>query len=146
MRSFSVYCCTSLALLVSALILSSAGCNSSPATGEVHGKVTFKGQPVKEGSVTLIKEGGSYEAQIQNDGSFAVSNGVVVGEYVVEIKPPMILVDSDPGKTPPAKTEKPMKEIPSKYWMQGTTPLKANVKAGKNDDFIFDMKPQQKMR
>jgi hypothetical protein len=117
-------------------------CSSGPAKGEVHGKVTFKGQPVKEGLVTFLnlKEGGAAEAQIGNDGSYAVHSGVVVGEYVVEIKPLVHIVDTDPGKSPPAPVEKPAPDIPAKYRMQGTTTLRAKVQAGKNE-INFEMKP-----
>jgi hypothetical protein len=117
-----------------------AGCNSGPETGEVRGKVTFKGQPVKEGNVTFSKEGGNYEAQIQTDGSFAVASPVVVGEYVIEVTPLMHLVDTDPGKSPPAPMEKPAPDIPRKYRQRGTTPFKETVKAGKNE-LNLDMKP-----
>jgi hypothetical protein len=131
--------------ILASLVALGAGCNSGPATGEVKGKVTFKGQPVKEGTVTLIpkaKEGGSsYEAKIGADGSFAIQGGVVVGEYSAQINPLMILVDTDPGKTPPAPMEKPAKDIPQKFRMQGTTTLTVNVKAGKNEEFVLDMKP-----
>jgi hypothetical protein len=138
-------CCRHLPVLwvVTSFLL--AGCNSGPATGEVHGKVTFKGQPVKEGTVTLIpkgKEGGSsYEATIGGDGSFAMATPVAVGEYLVEVKPPIIYVDTDPGKSPKAPMEKPAKDVPMKYRQQGTTSLTAGVKAGKNAEFVFDMKP-----
>ena len=118
------------------------GCDSGPATGDVKGKVMFKGQPVAEGLVTFLnpKEGGAAEAPINKDGTYAVPNGVVVGEYVVEIKPLVVIVDTDPGKSPPAPMEKPAPNIPQKYRMQGTTPLKAKVERGPNV-FDFDMKP-----
>jgi hypothetical protein len=125
--------------LFSALLL---GCSEGPPTGKVHGKVTFKGAPVKEGTVTLLnpKEGGAAEAQIKTDGTYAVANGVLIGDYVVEIKPLMHLVDTDPGKSPPAPMEKPAPDIPRKYRMQGTTPLKATVKRGENE-INFEMTP-----
>jgi hypothetical protein len=125
--------------------VSLAGCDSGPATGEVSGKVTFKGKPVKEGSVTLLNAnnsnvGGAYEAQIGAEGAYAITAGVVVGDYLVEIKPLTHMVDTDPGKSPPAPMEKPAPDIPKKYRMQGTTPLKASVKAGKNE-INFEMMP-----
>jgi hypothetical protein len=118
------------------------GCDSGPATGEVSGKVTFRGKAVKEGSVTLLNptEGGAYEAQIGAEGAYAVPNKVLAGEYLVEVKPLVHIVDTDPGKSPPAPMEKPAPDIPKKYRMQGTTPLKASVKAGKNE-INFEMTP-----
>jgi hypothetical protein len=65
---------------------------------------------------------------------------VVVGDYLVEIKPLMVLVDTNPGQSPPAPTEKRAPNIPQKYRQQGSTPLKVSVKEGMNDQ-NFDMKP-----
>jgi hypothetical protein len=116
------------------------GCDRGPATGEVSGKVTFQGKPVAEGTVTFLNptEGGAHEAQIEKDGKYAIQGGAVVGEYVVEIKPLVVIVDTDPGKSPPAPVEKPAPDIPKKYRMQGTKPFTATVKSGKNEiDFAM---------
>jgi hypothetical protein len=119
-----------------------AGCSSGPPTGEVKGKVTFKGKPVTEGTVTFLnpKEGGAAEAEIGRDGTYEVQGGVVVGDYLVVITPPVHIVDTDPGKSPPAPVEKNMPDIPRKFRMPGTTTLKATVKPGPNE-FNFDMTP-----
>jgi hypothetical protein len=131
--------------IISSILLTSLvplGCDSGPQMGTVRGKVTFKGQPVKEGTVTLLNvtEGGAAEANINPDGTYAVANGVALGEYVVEIKPLMEMKDTDPGKSPPAPVEKPAPDIPRRYRQQGTTPLKATVKAGENE-INFEMTP-----
>jgi len=119
-----------------------AACSSGPDKGEVHGKVTFKGNPVKEGRVTFLNtsQGGASEAQISSNGTYAVAGGVAIGEYVVEITPLVQIVDTDPGKSPPAPVEKPAPDIPHKYRQQGKTPLRASVKAGKNE-IDFDLRP-----
>jgi hypothetical protein len=131
-------------LAISALLFClSSGCSSGPVKGQVHGKVTFNGRPVKEGTVTFLntKDGGAAEGSINADGTYVVQGGAIVGDYdKVEIKPLMELKDTDPGKTPPAMVEKPAPDIPPKYRMQGATPLKATVKPGKNE-INFDMKP-----
>lgn len=110
------------------------GCDSGPTTGDVRGKVTFKGKPVTEGTVTFLNptEGGAAEAAIQKDGSYAATR-VVIGQYVVEIKPLTEIVDTDPGKSPPAPVEKKAPDIPRKYRMQGTTPFNVKVEKGQND-------------
>jgi len=117
------------------VLLLAPGCSSGPTKGEVQGKVTFQGKPVKEGRVNFLNltEGGAAEAQIAADGAYVVKGGVVVGEYVVEIAPLMHMMDTDPGKTPPSLVEKNAPDIPRKYRQQGTTPLKASVKSGKNE-------------
>jgi hypothetical protein len=119
-----------------------AGCSSGPDTGTVRGKVTFKGAPVTEGTVTFTnpKEGGAAEAKLDKDGSYAVPNRVLVGEYQVTITPLMEMRDTDPGKTPPALVEKSAPNIPKKYRQPGSTPLKQTVKKGENT-FNFDMVP-----
>jgi hypothetical protein len=124
----------SRAMLAGLVLLAAAGCDRGPETGSVRGQVTFKGQPVKEGLVTFLNptEGGAAEANINSDGTYAVAGGVVVGEYVVEIKPLVEIKDTDPGKSPPAPVEKPAPDIPKKYRQQGLTPLRASIKPGEN--------------
>jgi hypothetical protein len=119
-----------------------AGCSSGPPSGKVRGKVTFKGKPVAEGLVTFInpKEGGAAEAYLNKDGTYAVQNPVVLGEYQVVITPLVEIVDTDPGKTPPSPVEKAAPDIPRKYRTPGATPLKATVKQGENE-FPFDLTP-----
>lgn len=128
-----------LAVLLVPLI--AAGCSSGPVKGEVRGKVTFKGQPVKEGRLTFLNPtgAGDAEALIGAGGAYEVQGGVVVGDYMVEITPLVHIVDTDPGKSPPAPVEKPAPDIPMKY-RQGKSPLRATVKQGKNE-IDFDMKP-----
>jgi hypothetical protein len=130
------------AFLIAAGLLTGipAGCSSGLPTGEVQGKVTYKGKSVTEGTVTFLnpKGQGDAEAQITTDGTYTMPK-VVVGEYTVIISPPMHMVDTDPGKSPPAPVEKPAPNIPMKYRQQGTTTLKATVKTGKNE-IDLDMK------
>ena len=129
-------------MAIGILVALVASCSNAPPSGKVHGKVTFKGQPVKEGTVTLLnpKEGGAYEAQIANGGAYAVLNPVLVGEYLVVVTPLTEIKDTDPGKSPPSPVEKSAPDIPRKYRMQGTTTLRAAVKAGDNE-FNLDLTP-----
>ena len=129
-------------LLAAALCAAGApGCNPGPKTGDVNGKVTFKGKPVSEGTVNFINPtaGGTADAPINPDGTYS-AKGVVVGEYVVTINPPIEIRDTDPGKTPPTPVEKNSPNIPLKYRQQGSSKLTASVKAGKND-IDFAMQP-----
>jgi hypothetical protein len=126
------------AIFLTAVII---GCSRS-GTGEVRGKVTFQETPVTEGTVTFLNpnEGGAAEGEIKADGTYKLIGRLPVGEYVVVISPLMQIVDTDPGKSPPAPVEKPAANIPKQYRQQGTTPLRASVKEGKNE-LNFDMKP-----
>jgi hypothetical protein len=120
------------------------GCSSNPgpAPGEVQGKVTFKGTPVTEGTITFLnsKDGGGGEGKLGPDGMYTVPNKLNVGEYVVIVTPPMQMTDTDPGKSPPAPVEKNVKNVPPKYRQQGTTPLKFKVESGPNTA-NFDLTP-----
>lgn len=125
--------------LLAALAL---GCRSGPPTGEVRGQVAFQGVPVTEGTITFLNptQGGAAEGEIKSDGSYALIGQVPTGEYVVVVTPPVVMMDTDPGKSPPAPVEKPARNIPRQYRQQGTTPLRATVKEGKNE-LNFDLKP-----
>ena len=142
MRSLRRTSVVALAFAILSLGALPGGCSKGPPTGEVQGKVTFKGKPVTEGSVQFLnpKEGGSAGADLNADGTYVIKNPVVVGEYLVIVSPLIHIVDTDPGKSPPAPVEKPAPNIPPKYRMQGTTTLKAKVQTGKNIR-DFDMTP-----
>jgi hypothetical protein len=118
------------------------GCSQGPPIGDVKGKVTFQGQPVPEGSITFlnVSEGGTAGADLKSDGTYEIDGGALLGEYTVVVTPPIEIVDTDPDKSPPAPVEKNMPNIPPKYRMQGTSPLRATVKAGPNEH-NFDMQP-----
>ena len=131
--------CLIASCLSSVLIV---GCSpSGPAVGDVSGKVTFKGQPIKEGTVTFLNpnEGGAGESAIDSNGSYTIPK-LVVGEYILIVTPLMEMKDTDPGKSPPAPVEKPAPNIPVKYRQQGLTPLKTRIKEGKNE-FQIEMHP-----
>jgi hypothetical protein len=119
-----------------------AGCSQGPEMGQVSGKVTFQGQPVTEGSITFLNlaEGGSAGGDLKPDGTYTVLGGASPGEYTVVVNPPVEIVDTDPGKSPPAPMEKNMPNIPLKYRMLGTSTLKTTIKAGPNT-CDFDMQP-----
>jgi hypothetical protein len=61
-----------------------AGCGGK-RVAEVSGKVTYKNQPLPDGTVTLMAQDGQpYSAQIQADGTFTISN-VPVGPAKVVV-------------------------------------------------------------
>lgn len=129
-------CVASLAFAAVFLTSMVVGCSSGgPPTGRVQGKVTFKGNPVTEGNIQFLnpKEGGTAGAELNKDGTYVVPNPVVVGEYLVTVSPLTVIVDTDPGKSPPAPVEKPAPNIPQKVRQQGSTHLRATVKTGQNE-------------
>jgi hypothetical protein len=131
----------SAALVLS--LLGPAGCGtgaSNTPVGAVTGKVTFEGQPVKEGLVSFmnLSAGTGDEAPIQSGGAFTIAKPLPTGEYKVMVLPLVVQQQVD-GKGPEVGVEKPAPDIPQKYRVIGTTDLTATVKEGKNE-FSLEMK------
>jgi hypothetical protein len=121
-----------------------SGCGGSNANvGAVSGKVTYRGQPVTEGTVSFMnaEAGTGAEAKLGQDGTYQVETpegGLPVGTYAVSISPPIYLDSSDP-KTPPVMVEKKVANIPEKYRSHYSSGLTAMVKEGSNE-VNFEMK------
>ena len=119
-----------------------AGCSSGTPTCEVEGVVTFKGVPVKEGTISFTDNAGhGTETKLDEGGRYVITKEgrLPPGEYTITITPATYLDDSD-KKTPPAVEEKKAPNIPEKYRRQGSTPFKKPLIAGKNE-LNFDMTP-----
>lgn len=71
--------------LLFALMLFVSGCGGNRATARVSGTVTYKGQPLKGGTVSFLpSDGGAYTAAIAEDGTYATTN-VTTGEMTVTV-------------------------------------------------------------
>jgi hypothetical protein len=125
-----------------------AGCGGggSAGTSGVTGTVTYKGQPVKEVTVTFTPATGrSARGVTDAQGKFSLStfktdDGAVPGSHKVTItggpgaKPPPM-----PG-TPEAANYKPEPlAFPAKYSDPRQSDLTANVEKGKKNDFKFEL-------
>lgn len=82
-------------LVLAGIIVAMAGCESSTV---VTGKVTYKGEPVSTGSVTLVaKSGAVFTGNLNTDGTFSIP-AVPTGEVQIAV------VGANPGagtKPPP---------------------------------------------
>ena len=118
----------SAAALVGAAVLLVAGCGSADKPIDVSGKVTFKGEPVTEGSVQFIDDrtGRGAEVDLGPDGTYKAS--LFAGEYKVVVTPPYI-VDESQGI--PNPYYKKVKNIPTKYHSTDTSGLTASVNPDK---------------
>lgn len=126
----------------------SLGCGSQGAfdTSPVHGKVTFEGEPVIEGTIDFLPIAGpdSQEmgkpaaASINEDGSYtagtyASSDGVVPGRKRVQYSAPL-----------PEDTRENANKKPSPYVGFEIEPTEIDVQAGDNEiDFVLT-KPKKK--
>lgn len=122
------------------LLACCSGCGeAAPPEGQVFGKVTFRGQPVTEGTISFQSPSGyGGEDELDPDGSYRLPSGVAVGEYQVAVVPPQVMDSSDPH-TPPVRVFKKMDNIPKKYHLIATSQLTASVKEGDNS-LDFDLK------
>ena len=114
------------------------GCRHDPhsdkPTGGLVVKVTYGGEPVTEGYVSLTNSatglGGGGE--IGADGT-ARLEGIAVGEYVVTVSPPVVTNDPNPDQSKYSK-------LPQKFRSDTTSPLKATIDEGTRDELVIDLK------
>ena len=71
------------ACLVAGLALAAAGCG--PSSGQLTGKVTYQGNALKGGTVTLIPadSGPTFSTKIEEDGTYKFEQRVPTGKYKV---------------------------------------------------------------
>jgi hypothetical protein len=116
-------------------------CSFAASAAEVQGKALYKGQPLPSGTIAFHPaKGKAIKVEIQPDGTYSAKK-VPVGQVKVTI-------DTEPAK-PRVKDKAPAKDkdkaapkdkpekapkyvpIPKKYATPETTPLRFEVKAGK---------------
>lgn len=124
--------------LMFAMVLAAVGCGSGTnraPTGQVAGKVTYKGQPLPAGDVNLYSKerGVGAIGKLESTGTFSISGPVEVGTYAVYVVPPSP-GPPEPGKVAPKVTS----NIPKKAQDAATSGLSVTVKEGKND-FTIDV-------
>lgn len=106
--------------------------------GRVAGTLTFAGKPVPKAIVWFTPKGRPAGAGETDDAGRFVLNtlkkgdGAFQGACVVTVVP---VAEFEEGSIEP----KPRPDIPGKYRVHETTPLKADVVAGKDNVFTFDM-------
>lgn len=129
-------------MLLLGCLLGLVGCGGGAGDGppryRVHGKVTYKGQPVAKGTITfgaMDAKTGTPDAASINNGSYTVERGLAAGDYVVvveEVSPSLREADK-------AKSALPKSTIPTKYAVAKTSDLKFTVKTSSNTA-DFDLK------
>lgn len=129
-------------LAVGALLLLCAGCGSgNPLTYPVTGTVTYRGQPVAVAQVMFIADAGrSASAVTEDDGTFTLTtfdlgDGALEGSHRVTIAKIESLPAQD-AANPYGRGARSL--LPARYGNPDQTPLKEEVKKGKNE-FRFDL-------
>lgn len=139
------------AALVSVLFLAGCGAGSGPERAEVRGKVTFKGQPVEDGTIAFIPTGEttgpSAGGKIEN-GEYVIpaESGPVVGTHRVEIRAMRKTGKQTAGGIPgessgPSGDPTPVAQmeqfIPPEY--NAKSKLTTEVKPGLNENVDFEL-------
>jgi len=114
----------------------SAGCSKENPTAAVSGEVTYKGQPLEQGTIVLYPEKGRpangkiEKGKIVEVTTFAPNDGAPPGKYDVAIE--------SKEKTDNMYV-KAKSFIPARYGVAKQSGLKAEIKPGKND-LKFELK------
>jgi hypothetical protein len=130
MRSMNLIRQSALALCAMACVFWCGGCGSGELpTGQVAGKVTYKGEPLTKGVVTLVNSqtGIGASSELDSSGAYRIES-VRAGDYQVAIQPP-------PAPSPEEMAEGAKVEespIPAKYNDPKASGLTATVNEGVN--------------
>jgi hypothetical protein len=117
-------------------LLSLTGCSDKPKLAQVTGTVTYKGQPLKEGTITFIPSDGRsatgkiVDGKIKDVSCFDINDGVPLGNHKV-------LISSAPQSDDMYAAPKSL--IPEKYGSLDKSDLTAEIKAGENT-LTFELK------
>jgi len=133
MPVFRTICAAALGLAATTFV--GCGAEKTPL-GQVEGTVTYKAQPLPEGTITFIPQTGRgangviVDGKIQNVTCFEPNDGVPLGPCKVAIT---AFTKQAEGSTAPSKSL-----IPEKYGNIEKSDLKAEIKSGKNE-LKFDL-------
>ena len=110
------------------------GCDSKPSLYEVAGNVTYKGEPVKAGSINFRADDGSAGGAQIVDGKYSLplEGGLAAGTYRVAITYPDPSVPPPPEEESPGEisTVVPREMLPKKY--NAETTLSVEIPAPDN--------------
>jgi hypothetical protein len=136
--------------LIAAALLAEAGCGGARdglAREPISGTVTFKGEPLKSGTISFTPIGsqaGVSSGGMISDGTFQVkrADGPIPGKYTVMIFATGARGASKApgeGSEPAAKVSTAVGLIPIKYNLKSE--LTAEVKSGGPNSYTFDLQP-----
>jgi hypothetical protein len=123
--------------LVAAVVLAGAtGCGESSDEVSVQGRVTLRGQPLPNGSVTFYPTTGRpVNAPISGDGAYSAQ--LLPGEYAVTVSYTEPLPE---GFTEGDPTPKPKFVLPPEYTTRARSRLTATVSDDSEAPINFDLK------
>ncbi|QDU48315.1 carboxypeptidase-like regulatory domain-containing protein [Gimesia panareensis] len=130
-----------LCLLLTALVTGcGAGVDEVPK-GTVKGTVKLDGKPLSGARVNFTSgtAGAGAYADLQQDGTYAISDPIPAGDYKVYLSSPG-LGDAPPDESGNQEMKDALKGVPEKYQSDQSTDLQTVIKEGENT-FDIDLKP-----
>lgn len=127
-------------MLVVVGLIGSVGCSGSNLV-EVTGKVTYKGEPVKSGTISFVAaDKPAAYGDLQPDGTFSLhtdkpGDGATPGAYRVIV----VAMQDQGGLLPEQRSPLPPPTVPIKYTSLATTDLTADVASGKKNVIDFNL-------
>lgn len=124
------------ALLSLTMLMGLVGCRAKSEGETVHGKVSYRGQPLPQAAITFFPEVG-------RPATYSVSDQ---GEYLGNLAPGEYAVIVNIGFTPPPGFKegdpmpKPKVVLPDQYTVRAKSTLTATVTAGQDAPIDFDLK------
>src|SRR5215210_5158057 len=132
---YSICSLQSIAWLLFFLIITADGCKKSSGTIPIHGRVSYRGQPLGASSVTFFPVTGRPVTAPAPQGEYNAE--LMPGEYTatvaVGIEYPKGFKETDPLPSPKVV-------LPDTYTERAKSTLKATVKAGQSEPIDFDLK------
>jgi hypothetical protein len=130
-------------MLLSSSLALCLGCGNDQAskTAPAGGIVTLRGKPLADVNVVFRPRSGAPATGLtDSEGRFELTTldqaGAVVGAHQVTITPNQGPIDMPLPGQPPAKPKSP---VPAKYSRAETSALTAEVKAGEENQFTFNL-------
>jgi hypothetical protein len=118
------------------VLVVATGCADSSDAGSVHGRVTFRGQPLPNGSVTFFPTSGRpINAPLGADGAYIAQ--LPPGEYVVTVSYSEPL---PPGFKEGDPTPRPKFVLPPEYTTRASSKLMATVSEDSDEPISFELK------
>lgn len=128
------------------IVLAGCGGGNGLTTAPVKGKVLVNGQPLSHGTISFRPEAGSpATGEIRPDGTFTLTtfkpgDGAIVGTHEVLV----VATERDAGTIPPPQPGEEVvmgkSIIPQKYTSFSTSGLTADVVAGEDNSFTFELR------
>jgi hypothetical protein len=130
---------TSRRAVLAGLALALAGCGAGDRRQAVTGTVSYKGEPVRAGTVQFLTDTGPQGGAVIRDGRFEVpaAHGLLPGTYKVSVSAPGPVAVQTPEEKAAGASARATELLPARY--NAATTLTAEVGEGRPNHFDFPL-------